>query len=122
MLISIYLSQKSVQINDYVIITDSTGNKIKVFNGTAWQEMIKGVTSSAIIPVYTKDSTSFTQIGHLRSAADYTTVKPKLLELAGNNVSLLYYTTDTFVTSDSVWKQLVGDTLNSQATAIKIQM
>ena len=109
---------KSVQLNDYVIITDSTGNKIKVFNGTAWQEMIKGVTSSAIIPVYTKNSTSFTQIGHLRSAADYTTAKPKLLELAGNNGSL-YYTTDAFVTSNSS-TQLAGNTLNSQATAIII--
>ena len=111
---------KSVQINDYVIITDSTGNKIKVFNGTKWQEMIKGVTSSAIIPVYTKNSTSFTQIGHLRSAADYTTAKPKLLSLAGNGN--LYYTTDAFVTSDSTWIPLTGNTLNSQATAIKIQI
>ena len=115
-------SGKSVQLNDYVIITDSAGNKIKVFNGTGWQEMIKGVTSSAIIPVYTKNSTSFTQIGHLRSAADYTTAKPKLLELAGNDKRNLYYTTDTFVTSNSVWEQLAGDTLNNQATAIKIQM
>lgn len=111
---------KSVQINDYVIITDSTGNKIKVFNGTKWQEMIKGVTSSAIIPVYTKDSASFTQIGHLRSAADYTTAKSQLLELAGNGN--LYYTTDAFVTSNSSWKQLTSNTLNSQATAIKIQI
>ena len=113
-------SGKSVQINDYVIITDSAGNKIKVFNGTAWQEMIKGVTSSAIIPVYIKNSTSFTQIGHLRSAADYTTAKSKLLELAGNNKNL-YYTTDAFVTSDSSsWQQLTGNTLNNQATAIII--
>lgn len=112
---------KSVQINDYVIITDSTGNKIKVFNGTKWQEMIKGVTSSAIIPVYIKNSTSFTQIGHLRSAADYSTAKPKLLELAGNNAGLLYYTTDIFVTSDSKnWQQITGNTLNNQATAIII--
>ena len=111
---------KSVQLNDYVVITDSFGNKIKVFNGTKWQEMIKGVTSSAIIPVYTKDSTSFTQIGHLRSAADYTTAKSKLLELAGNNKNL-YYTTDAFVTSDSRnWTQITGNTLNSQATAIII--
>lgn len=109
---------KSVQLNDYVIITDSTGNKIKVFNGTAWQEMIKGVTSSAIIPVYIKNSTSFTQIGHLRSVADYTTAKPKLLELAGSNANL-YYTTDAFVTSNSS-TQLAGNTLNSQATAIII--
>ena len=110
---------KSVQLNDYVVITDSFGNKIKVFNGKEWQEMIKGVTSSAIIPVYTKDSTSFTQIGHLRSAADYTTAKSKLLELAGNGN--LYYTTDAFVTSDSRnWTQLAGNTLNSQATAIII--
>ena len=109
---------KSVQLNDYVIITDSTGNKIKVFNGTKWQEMIKGVTSSAIIPVYIKNSTSFTQIGHLRSVADYTTAKSKLLELAGNNGSL-YYTTDAFVTSNSS-TQLAGNTLNSQATAIII--
>lgn len=115
-------SGKSVQLNDYVIITDSAGNKIKVFNGTKWQEMIKGVTSSAIIPVYTKNSTSFTQIGHLRSAADYTTVKSQLLELAGNNKGNLYYTTDAFVTSNSSWKQLTSNTLNSQATAIKIQM
>ena len=113
-------SGKSVQINDYVIITDSAGNKIKVFNGTAWQEMIKGVTSSAIIPVYTKNSTSFTQIGHLRSAADYTTAKSKLLELAGNG-NHLYYTTDAFVTSDSSsWRQLTSNTLNNQATAIII--
>ena len=111
---------KSVQLNDYVIITDSAGNKIKVFNGTKWQEMIKGVTSSAIIPVYIKNSTSFTQIGHLRSAADYTAAKSKLLELAGNGGNL-YYTTDTFVTSDSSnWTQLAGNTLNSQATAIII--
>lgn len=111
---------KSVQLNDYVVITDSFGNKIKVFNGTKWQEMIKGVTSSAIIPVYTKNSTSFTQIGHLRSAADYTTAKSKLLELAGNGN--LYYTTDAFVTSDSSsWLQLTdNNTLNSQATAIII--
>ena len=110
---------KSVQLNDYVVITDSFGNKIKVFNGTAWQEMIKGVTSSAIIPVYTKNSTSFTQIGHLRSAADYTTAKSKLLELAGNGN--LYYTTDAFVTSDSSsWRQLTGNILNNQATAIII--
>ena len=110
---------KSVQLNDYVVITDSFGNKIKVFNGTEWQEMIKGVTSSAIIPVYTKDSTSFTQIGHLRSAADYTTAKSKLFELAGNGN--LYYTTDAFVTSDSRnWTQLTSNTLNSQATAIII--
>ena len=109
---------KSVQLNDYVIITDSTGNKIKVFNGTKWQEMIKGVTSSAIIPVYIKNSTSFTQIGHLRSAADYTTAKSKLLELAGNSANL-YYTTDAFVTSNSS-TQLAGDTLNNQATAIII--
>ena len=110
---------KSVQLNDYVVITDSFGNKIKVFNGTAWQEMIKGVTSSAIIPVYTKNSTSFTQIGHLRSAADYTTAKSKLLELAGNGN--LYYTTDAFVTSDSSsWQLLTGNTLNNQATAIII--
>lgn len=116
-------SGKSVQINDYVIITDSTGNKIKVFNGTAWQEMIKGVTSSAIIPVYTKDSASFTQIGHLRSAADYTTVKQKLLELAGNDERNLYYTTDAFVTSGSNWLQIPsGVLLNNQATAIKIQI
>ena len=108
---------KSVQLNDYVVITDSFGNKIKVFNGTKWQEMIKGVTSSAIIPVYTKNSTSFTQIGHLRSAADYTTAKSKLLELAGNGN--LYYTTDAFVTSNSS-TQLAGDTLNNQATAIII--
>lgn len=113
---------KSVQLNDYVIITDSTGNKIKVFNGTAWQEMIKGVTSSAIIPVYIKNSTSFTQIGHLRSAADYTTAKPELLKLAGNDNRNLYYTTDAFVTSGSNWAQLAGNTLNSQATAIKIQI
>lgn len=113
---------KSVQINDYVIITDSTGNKIKVFNGTKWQEMIKGVTSSAIIPVYTKDSASFTQIGHLRSAADYTTVKPKLLELAGNDERNLYYTTDAFVTSGSNWLQITSGVLNNQATAIKIQI
>lgn len=112
-------SGKSVQINDYVIITDSTGNKIKVFNGTKWQEMIKGVTSSAIIPVYIKNSTSFIQIGHLRSAADYTTAKPKLLELAGGNANL-YYTTDAFVTSNSSSTQLAGDTLNNQATAIII--
>ena len=112
-------SGKSVQLNDYVVITDSFGNKIKVFNGKEWQEMIKGVTSSAIIPVYTKNSTSFTQIGHLRSAADYTTAKSKLLELAGNGN--LYYTTDAFVTSDSSsWQQLTGNTLNSQATAIII--
>lgn len=112
---------KSVQINDYVIITDSTGNKIKVFNGTKWQEMIKGVTSSAIIPVYIKNSTSFTQIGHLRSAADYTTAKLKLLEIAENNANLLYYTTDVFVTSDSNnWLQITGNTLNNQATAIII--
>lgn len=109
---------KSVQLNDYVIITDSTGNKIKVFNGTKWQEMIKGVTSSAIIPVYIKNSTSFTQIGHLRSAADYTTAKSKLLELAGSNANL-YYTTDAFVTSNSS-TQLAGSTLNNQATAIII--
>lgn len=109
---------KSVQLNDYVIITDSTGNKIKVFNGTKWQEMIKGVTSSAIIPVYIKNSTSFTQIGHLRSAADYTTAKSELLELAGNNANL-YYTTDAFVTSNSS-TQLAGNTLNNQATAIII--
>lgn len=112
---------KSVQLNDYVIITDSTGNKIKVFNGTKWQEMIKGVTSSAIIPVYIKNSTSFTQIGHLRSAADYTTAKSKLLEIAENNANLLYYTTDVFVTSDSNnWLQITGNTLNNQATAIII--
>ena len=112
---------KSVQINDYVIITDSTGNKIKVFNGTEWQEMIKGVTSSAIIPVYIKNSTSFTQIGHLRSAADYSTAEPKLLGLAGNDANLLYYTTDVFVTSDSNnWLKITGNTLNSQATAIII--
>lgn len=110
---------KSVQLNDYVVITDSFGNKIKVFNGTKWQEMIKGVTSSAIIPVYTKNSTSFTQIGHLRSAADYTTAKSKLLELAGNGN--LYYTTDAFVTSNSS-TQLAGDTLNNQATAIIINI
>ena len=109
---------KSVQLNDYVVITDSFGNKIKVFNGTKWQEMIKGVTSSAIIPVYIKNSTSFTQIGHLRSAADYTTAKSKLLELAGNSANL-YYTTDAFVTSNSS-TQLAGDTLNNQATAIII--
>ena len=109
---------KSVQLNDYVIITDSTGNKIKVFNGTKWQEMIKGVTSSAIIPVYIKNSTSFTQIGHLRSAADYTTAKSELLELAGNNANLLY-TTDAFVTSNSS-TQLAGNILNNQATAIII--
>ena len=110
---------KSVQLNDYVVITDSFGNKIKVFNGTEWQEMIKGVTSSAIIPVYTKNSTSFTQIGHLRSAADYTTAESKLLELAVNGK--LYYTTDAFVTSDSSsWQQLTGNTLNNQATAIII--
>ena len=111
---------KSVQLNDYVVITDSFGNKIKVFNGTKWQEMIKGVTSSAIIPVYTKNSTSFTQIGHLRSAADYTTAKSKLFELAGNGN--LYYTTDAFVTSDSSssWQLLTSDTLNNQATAIII--
>ena len=116
-------SGKSVQINDYVIITDSTGNKIKVFNGTKWQEMIKGVTSSAIIPVYTKNSTSFTQIGHLRSAADYTTAKSQLLELAGNDEKNLYYTTDAFVTSNSSWTRLADNTtLNNQATAIKIQM
>lgn len=113
-------SGKSVQLNDYVIITDSTGNKIKVFNGTKWQEMIKGVTSSAIIPVYIKNSTSFTQIGHLRSAADYTTAKSELLKLAGNNANL-YYTTDAFVTSNSEnWQQLAGSTLNNQATAIII--
>ena len=113
-------SGKSVQLNDYVIITDSAGNKIKVFNGTFWQEMIKGVTSSAIIPVYTKNSTSFTQIGHLKSAADYTTAKSKLLELAGNNKNL-YYTTDAFVTSDSRnWTQITGNALNSQTTAIII--
>ena len=112
-------SGKSVQLNDYVVITDSFGNKIKVFNGTKWQEMIKGVTSSAIIPVYTKNSTSFTQIGHLRSAADYTTAKSKLFELAGNGN--LYYTTDAFVTSDSSsWQQLTSNTLNNQATAIII--
>lgn len=110
---------KLVQLNDYVVITDSFGNKIKVFNGTEWQEMIKGVTSSAIIPVYTKNSTSFTQIGHLRSAADYTTAKSKLLELAGNGN--LYYTTDAFVTSDSSsWQQLTDNALNNQATAIII--
>lgn len=111
-------SGKLVQINDYVIITDSAGNKIKVFNGTEWQEMIKGVTSSAIIPVYIKNSTSFTQIGHLRSAADYTTAKSELLELAGSNANL-YYTTDAFVTSNSS-TQLAGSTLNNQATAIII--
>ena len=111
---------KSVQLNDYVVITDSFGNKIKVFNGKEWQEMIKGVTSSAIIPVYIKNSTSFTQIGHLRSAADYTTAKSKLLELAGNNKNL-YYTTDAFVTNDSKnWTQITGNTLNNQATAIII--
>ena len=115
-------SGKSVQLNDYVIITDSFGNKIKVFNGTKWQEMIKGVTSSAIIPVYTKDSTSFTQIGHLRSAADYTTAKSQLLELAGNNEGNLYYTTDAFVTSDSNWLQITSGVLSNQATAIKIQI
>lgn len=115
-------SGKSVQLNDYVIITDSFGNKIKVFNGTKWQEMIKGVTSSAIIPVYTKDSTSFTQIGHLRSAADYTTAKSQLLELAGNNEGNLYYTTDAFVTSDSNWLQITSGVLNNKATAIKIQI
>lgn len=113
---------KSVQFNDYVIITDSAGNKIKVFNGTEWQEMIKGAAGSAIIPVYTKDSTSFTQIGHLRSAADYTTVQLKLLELAGNNEGNLYYTTDAFVTSGSNWLQITNGVLNSQATAIKIQI
>lgn len=36
-------SGKSVQINDYVILTDDSGCSIKVFNGTEWQEMIKGV-------------------------------------------------------------------------------
>lgn len=115
-------SGKSVQLNDYVVITDSAGNKIKVFNGTKWQEMIKGAAGSAIIPVYTKDSTSFTQIGHLRSAADYTTVKPTLLELAGNDERNLYYTTDAFVTSGSNWLQITNGVLNNQATAIKIQI
>lgn len=120
---------KLVQINDYVIITDSAGNKIKVFNGTKWQEMIKGAVGpqgaagTSIVPVYTKTAESFTQIGHLRSAADYTTAKSKLLEIAGNKVESLYFTTDVFVTSDSKnWQQLTGDTLNNQATAIKIQI
>lgn len=49
-------SGKSVQINDYVILTDDSGCSIKVFNGTEWQEMIKGVVGPTGL---TGDSLSF---------------------------------------------------------------
>lgn len=49
-------SGKSVQINDYVILTDDTGCSIRVFNGTSWQEMIKGVKGDT---GYTGASLSF---------------------------------------------------------------
>ena len=126
-------SGKSVQINDYVIITDSAGNKIKVFNGTAWQEMIKGAVGpqgaagTSIVPIYfdVADQANLIPVGNLKSSSDYTTdIENSLKNKYKNDYSLkaeVWSTNDVLVIKDATQAKVVNTTLPENTTAIVVK-
>lgn len=124
---------KSVQINDYVIITDSTGNKIKVFNGTAWQEMIKGAVGpqgaagTSIVPIYfdVAEQANLIPVGNLKSSSDYTTaIETSLKNKYKNDYTFeakVYSTNNTLVIKGVNCDEIVDSTLPEGATAIIVK-
>lgn len=124
---------KSVQINDYVIITDSTGNKIKVFNGTKWQEMIKGAVGpqgaagTSIVPIYfdVAEQANLIPVGNLKSSSDYTTaIETSLKNKYKNDYTFeakVYSTNNTLVIKGVNCDEIVDSTLPEGATAIIVK-
>ena len=115
---------KLVQINDYVVLTDDTGYEIRVFNGTAWQQMIKGEAGAdgkdgkQIIPVYADDGEYFRMLGHIEDASEWTENNIKAFTKAAQCAIKSSSVTATFCHSTAVYPGIETDSDNIGTKAI----
>ena len=115
----------TVQDNDYVIATDDTGYKVYVFTGSAWQELIQGVTGPAgedgnqIIPVYADNGSYLVQIGHTDSIINSTIstfTKSAEAYLKGSSTNIAVGS--SYCTESAVYSGVTTTDSSDNATAV----